>query len=33
MQLFGEGKIQGKGVVAIPAFGRPETDMFDGASS
>jgi len=30
MQVFGEGKIQGKGVVAIPPLGRPETDMFDG---
>ena len=23
MQLFGDGKIQGKGVVAIPPLGRP----------
>ena len=30
MQLFGEGKIQGKGVVAIPPLGRPETPIFDG---
>ena len=31
MQLFGDGKIQGKGVVAIPPLGRPETEIFDGA--
>ena len=30
MQLFGEGKVQGKGVVAIPPLGRPDTPMFDG---
>jgi hypothetical protein len=30
MQLFGDGKIQGKGVVAIPPLGRPDTEMFDG---
>merc|ERR1719409_1464283 len=33
MQLFGEGKIQGKGVVAIPPLGRPDTPMFDGTWS
>jgi len=33
MQLFGDGKIQGKGVVAIPPLGRPDTPIFDGASS
>ena len=31
MQLFGDGKIQGKGVVAIPPLGRPATPIFDGA--
>ena len=30
MQLFGDGKIQGKGVVAIPPLGRPDTPIFDG---
>merc|ERR1712205_206375 len=33
MQLFGEGKVQGKGVVAIPPLGRPDTPMFDGTWS
>jgi len=33
MQLFGDGKIQGKGVVAIPPLGRPETEIFDGTWS
>ena len=33
MQLFGDGKIQGKGVVAIPPLGRPDTPIFDGAGS
>ena len=33
MQLFGEGKVQGKGVVAIPPLGRPDTPMFDGWSA
>ncbi|EKX48559.1 Light-harvesting Chl a protein 5 [Guillardia theta CCMP2712] len=30
MQLFGDGKIQGKGVTAIPFAGRPNTPAFDG---
>merc|ERR1712205_239342 len=33
MQLFGEGKVQGKGVVAIPPLGRPDTPIFDGTWS
>mmetsp|Transcript_11989 Transcript_11989/g.18779 ORF Transcript_11989/g.18779 Transcript_11989/m.18779 type:complete len:158 (+) Transcript_11989:2-475(+) len=30
MQLFQDGKLQGKGLVAIPPLGRPETECFDG---
>ena len=30
MQLFGDGKLQGKGVTAIPFAGRPDTPAFDG---
>lgn len=30
MQLFGDGKLQGKGVTAIPFAGRPSTPAFDG---
>jgi len=30
MQLWGDGKVQGSAMVAIPPLGRPDTPMFDG---